>query len=99
MFVASRRFIVRNGMQEEVRQAFLARPRIVDNAPGFQRMEVLRLLDKLEKFWLLTWWTDEASFADWHRGHDYHECHAGIPKGLKLLAGSVEIRRLEQISV
>jgi heme-degrading monooxygenase HmoA len=85
-------------MEEEVRQAFRSRPRIVDDAPGFQRMEVLRPLDKPAEFWLMTWWSDEASFTDWHRGHDYHDCHGGIPKGLKLLQGSVEIRRLELIA-
>ena len=98
MFVASSRFVVRNGMREEVRQAFLSRPHIVDDASGFQRMEVLQPLDNPDEFWLMTWWTDEASFTKWHRGHDYHDCHAGIPKGLKLVQGSVQIRRLEQLA-
>ena len=85
-------------MEEEVRLAFRSRPHLVDSAPGFRRMEVLRPLDKPEEFWLMTWWTDEASYAAWHESHDYHASHAGIPKGLKLVQGSVEIRRLEMIS-
>lgn len=85
-------------MEESVRQAFLARPHLVDGAPGFQRMEVLRPLDHPEEFWLMTWWDDETSFSEWHRSHAYHGCHAGIPKGLRLLRGSVEIRRLERIA-
>ena len=97
-FCASSRFVVRNGMEEEVRLAFQSRPHVVDNAPGFCRMEVLRPIANPEEFWLMTWWTDEASFVHWHKSHDYRESHAGIPKGLKLVAGSVQIRRLELIS-
>ena len=97
-FCASSRFVVRNGMEEEVRQAFVARPHLVDVAAGFCRMEVMRPLDKPEEFWLMTWWTDEAAFVRWHKGHDYHASHAGIPKGLRLVAGSVQIRHLELIS-
>lgn len=97
-FCASSRFVVRNGMEEEVRHAFVARPHVVDHAPGFCRMEVLRPLETPGEFWLLTWWTDEAAFVTWHKSHDYRESHAGIPKGLKLVPGSVQIRRLELIS-
>ena len=97
-FCASSRFVVRNGMEEQVRQAFVDRPHRVDNAPGFCRMEVLRPLENPEEFWLMTWWTDEAAYVTWHKSHDYRESHAGIPKGLKLVSGSVQIRRLELIS-
>ncbi len=97
-FCASSRFVVRNGMEEQVRLAFVARPHLVDVATGFCRMEVMRPLDKPEEFWLMTWWTDEAAFVRWHKGHDYHASHAGIPKGLRLVAGSVQIRHLELIS-
>ena len=97
-FMASSRFVVRNGMQEQVCEAFRTRPHLVDAAAGFCRMEVLRPLDAPEEFWLMTWWTDEASFATWHHGHLYRDSHAGIPKGLKLVAGSVQIRRLELIA-
>lgn len=97
-FIASSRFVVGNGMAEEVRLAFQSRPHLVDDAPGFCRMAVLRPLDTPDEFWLLTWWTDEASYVTWHRSHQYHQSHAGIPSGLKLLPGSVEIRRLELIA-
>lgn len=97
-FCASSRFVVRNGMEEDVRRAFQERPHLVDRAPGFCRMEVLRPIESPQEFWLMTWWTDEAAFVHWHKSHDYRESHAGIPKGLKLVAGSVQIRRLELIS-
>jgi heme oxygenase (mycobilin-producing) len=38
---------------------------------------------------------DEQSYSDWHKGHEYHESHKGIPKGLKLVPGSTEIKLME----
>lgn len=99
MFIALSRFVVRNGMEEDVRKAFLDRPHLVDGAPGFVRMEVLRPLGQPEEFWLVTWWDDEASFDAWHRSHTYSESHAGIPRGLKLVPGEQRISRLECIAV
>ncbi len=96
-FCASSRFLVRNDMEGDVRLAFQSRAHLVDAAPGFCRMEVMQPLEDPKEFWLMTWWTDEASFAAWHKGHDYRCAHAGIPKGLKLVAGSVQIRHLELI--
>lgn len=97
-FIGFSRFVVRNGMEVDVCRAFQSRPHLVDQAPGFCRMEVLRPVEKPAEFWLMTWWTDEASFNNWHQSHEYRQSHAGIPKGLKLLRGSVERRRLERIS-
>ncbi|WP_291988837.1 antibiotic biosynthesis monooxygenase [Candidatus Accumulibacter sp. ACC007] len=98
MFVALSRFTVANGMHDAVREAFLARPHLVDRVPGFVRMEVLRPQGCPEEFWLMTWWSDETCFDAWHRSHAYHDSHAGMPKGLKLVPGSTEIRRLERIA-
>jgi heme-degrading monooxygenase HmoA len=98
MFMAMSRFTVANGMEEDVRAAFLARPHKVDAAPGFERMEVLRPLGSPEEFWLLTWWRDEAAFDAWHRSHAYQDSHSGMPKGLKLVPGSTEIRRFERVA-
>lgn len=95
MFVALSRFTIRNGMELEVREAFRARPHLVDSEPGFMRMEVMSPLDNTAEIWLLTYWTDEASYRTWHRGHTYHEAHKGIPRGLKLVPGSAEVRCFE----
>jgi len=92
MFVALSRFTIRNGMTPEVRAAFQDRPHLVDGEPGFIRMEVMSPTDDPAEIWLVTHWTDEASYRAWHRGHTYHEAHKGIPKGLKLVPGSAEIR-------
>ena len=40
-FVALSKFVVANHLTPEVKRAFVARPHLVDSAPGFLRMEVL----------------------------------------------------------
>lgn len=94
-FAALSRFVIKNEMREAVREAFLARPHLVDTAPGFVRMEVLSPHENPQEIWLLTFWSDENSFRRWHHSHKYHESHKGIPKGLKLVPGSVELRYFE----
>jgi len=82
MFVAMSKFEVANGMTDQVYDAFVNRPHLVDTAPGFVRMEVLRPREAPNEFWLLTFWHNEGSFRNWHRSHTYHNAHSGIPKGL-----------------
>jgi heme-degrading monooxygenase HmoA len=96
-FVALSRFVIKNEMQNEVRAAFLDRPQLVDDAPGFVRMEVLSPQEDNHEIWLMTFWTDEESFRTWHHSHLYRESHKGIPKGLKLVPKSVELRFFEHI--
>lgn len=95
MLVVISRFTIANDMVAAVRDAFQNRPHLVDTAPGFVRMEVMSPTDKLEEIWLKTYWLDEASFDRWHRSHAYHDSHQGMPKGLKLVPKSTEIRRFE----
>ena len=92
MFVALSRFTIRNGMAEEVRQAFSARPHLVDTAHGFLGMQVMSPVENAAEIWLVTRWTDEQSYQTWHKSHAYHASHSDIPKGLKLVPKSVEIR-------
>ena len=91
-FAMRSRFVIANGMHEEVRAAFRNRPHLVDTAEGFIRMEVLSPLDRPAEIWLMTYWVDIASYRTWHKSHAYHESHAGIPKGLKLVPGSAALR-------
>jgi hypothetical protein len=55
------RFRVRDGREEEVRKAFLNRPRLVEKAAGFCGLEVFTDAADPSVFRLLTCWTDEAS--------------------------------------
>ena len=86
------RFVVANDMDAEVKQAFLHRPHLVDEAAGFLRMDVLSPEDMPSEIWLMTYWVDISSYQTWHKSHAYHESHAGIPKGLKLVPGSAALR-------
>lgn len=96
-YVALSRFRVRNGMSAEVEEAFRARPHLVDDASGFVKMEVLTPTDDETEFWLLTYWTDEGSYREWHKSHLYRDSHAGIPKGLKLDPTGTELRAFRYI--
>ena len=78
------RFRVRNGLEQEVRRAFLNRPRLVEKAPGFRGIQVLTDAADPSQFLLVTHWTDEEAFRAWHRSEAHHESHVLIPKGLKL---------------
>ena len=97
-YVVISRFRVANAMEREVAEAFRARPHLVDDAPGFVRMEVLSPENDPAEFWLVTHWTDEASYRAWHRSHEYRDSHAGIPKGLKLDAKWTEVRGFNTVA-
>ena len=97
-YVAISRFRVRNGMAADVVDAFRSRPHSVDHAPGFVRMDVISPENDPAEFWLLTYWTDENSFREWHRSHEYRESHAGIPKGLKLDPTVTEVRAFKYVA-
>lgn len=96
-FVALSKFIIANDKTGEVKRAFQNRPHLVDGQPGFVRMEVLSPLDRPEEIWLITYWTDAASYEEWHHSHLYHQSHQGIPKGLKLVRGETRIRHFERV--
>lgn len=98
MFVAMSKFVVKNGMADDVLAAFQARPHQVDNARGFIRMEVLNPQENRDEFWLITHWETKDDFSRWHRSHEYRDSHKGIPKGLKLVRGETEIRYFDVIA-
>jgi len=97
-YVSISRFRVRNGMEADVAAAFRERPHRVDDAPGFVRMDVLSPADDAAEFWLITYWTDETSFREWHRSHEFRDSHAGIPKGLKLDPVATELRAFHHVA-
>lgn len=97
-FLALSKFKVRNGLESEVRDAFLQRPHLVDEADGFVRMDVVSPTADGAEFWLLTYWQDEESFRRWHHSHLYRESHAGIPRGLKLVPEATELLTFRYIT-
>ena len=97
LFVAHSSFTVANGMTDEVKAAFRNRPRHVETAPGFVRMDVISPLASPDEIWLITYWEDEASYRTWHGSEDHHDAHAEIPRGLKLVPGSAQVRFFEHV--
>ena len=97
-FLALSKFKVRNGRADDVRDAFLQRPHLVDQADGFVRMDVVSPTSDEAEFWLLTYWRDEASFRQWHHSHLYRESHAGVPQGLKLVPEATELLTFRYIT-
>ena len=97
-YVALSRFQVTDGFADAVVDAFCDRPHLVEDAPGFVRLDVLRPVDEPTQFWLLTYWTDEDSFRSWHRSHDRTLAHRGIPDGLRLVPGSFELSGFEHVT-
>jgi heme-degrading monooxygenase HmoA len=97
-YVSISRFRVCNGMEGDVADAFRGRPHLVEDAPGFVRMDVLSPTEDAAEFWLVTYWKDEESFRAWHHGHAFRESHAGIPKGLKLDATATELRGFRYVA-
>jgi len=91
------RFTVSNGMEREVREAFINRPHLVENAPGFLRLEVLSPSQQPAEFWLLTYWETEEHFRAWHK-HHRHESHQLMPKGLHLDAQGTHVLVLNHIA-
>jgi heme-degrading monooxygenase HmoA len=84
MILAASRFRVTNGLEAVVRNAFLDRPHLVDQVAGFLGMEVLTDSADTAVFYLMTRWTDAASFRTWHASDAHRLSHQGIPRGLKL---------------
>ena len=98
MFVALSKFEIANGMTGEVKEAFANRPHLVEGAAGFMRLDVISPLDYPDEIWLITYWTDEDSYKTWHRSELHRESHKWIPKGLKLVPRSTQVRFFEHVS-
>lgn len=97
MILAISRFKVANGMEAEVREAFLNRPGFVDSAKGFLGMETYTAKIDAAIFYLVTRWSDQDSFHTWHHSKEHHESHRFIPKGLKLDGSYTKVIELERI--
>jgi heme-degrading monooxygenase HmoA len=98
MILAISRFKVRNGLEEQVKAAFFARPHLVDAVAGFLGMETYTETGDAALFYLVTRWSDEDSYEAWHKSAAHHRSHSGIPKGLKLDASFTQVVLLERLA-
>lgn len=60
----------------ELERRFAERAHTVDSAPGFLGFQLLRPTGEEKRYFVVTTWEDEASFAAW-RGGDARAAHAG----------------------
>ena len=97
-FVAMSRFAVANDKINAVKQAFRDRPRLVESAPGYLRMDVISPEQSPEEIWLITNWTDRSSYVAWHGSAAHSASHKFIPKGLKLDPKRTSLTCFEYVS-
>ena len=97
MIVAMSRFCVKDGREPDVRQAFLDRPRLVDDQAGFLGLEVFQDEADRSIFYLVTRWSDVISFQTWHSSEAHRHSHEAMPKGLKLDSAFTWLRVLERV--
>lgn len=97
MILAISRFEVANGMVDEVRRAFLDRPKLVEGEPGFLGFEVFVDSAEPAAFHLVTRWTDEDAYRRWHASPAHDASHVGIPAGLRLDPSQTRLELLERI--
>ncbi|HYF74440.1 MAG TPA: antibiotic biosynthesis monooxygenase [Nocardioides sp.] len=62
--------------REELEKRFAARAHAVDGAPGFLGFQLLRPVRGDDRYFVVTQWEDEESFAAWRDG-DARAAHAG----------------------
>lgn len=97
MIIVLSKFEIANEMSPDVKNAFCSRPHVVDSTPGFIKLQVMSPKENGNEIWLMTYWETEEYFKQWHSSHGYHETHKGIPKGLKLVPQSVELKYFDFI--
>jgi heme-degrading monooxygenase HmoA len=85
MIAVSNRLHVAKGQEKEFEARFEGRARLVENMPGFVRLEILRPL-KSDYYIVLTHWKDEASFHAWTESAEFKEAHRNRPRA-EIFAG------------
>ena len=78
---------------EELERRFAERQGTVDTAPGFEGFQLLRPTEGGDRYFVVTRWADEESFAAWRDG-DARAAHAGekpVATGAELLGFDVVI--------
>jgi heme-degrading monooxygenase HmoA len=75
MFVVANRIAVPKGQEAVFEARFKGRARLVDQAPGFVRNEVLRPVQEGLPYVVLTHWRDRASFEAWVNSPAFREAH------------------------
>jgi heme-degrading monooxygenase HmoA len=88
MIVVSNRIPVAKGQEAAFEARFRGRAGLVENHPGFVRLEILRPKPMImhggpaggsEYFVVLTYWENERAFVAWTESEDFRRAHADRP--------------------
>lgn len=69
------------GRRDELEARFAARAGMVDQAPGFERFQLLRPTDADGRYFVLTQWDSEESFQAWMASRAFGQGHADTTGG------------------
>lgn len=78
-FVVSSEVTISLECGDQLEQAFRDRLHLVEEAPGFQRLEVWRDIKLPGVFQMVSWWDDVACFRDYMRSDAHRRSHVRIP--------------------
>jgi len=80
-FVTAFNVEVEEGHEKEFIERFQKRARLIDKAKGFKGVYVLQHTQTDNKFLVVTFWKDEASFRAWVESEEFRKAHAegGVP--------------------
>ena len=96
MIVVANRMPVAKGHEAAFEDRFEGRARLVENHPGFVRLEILRpkaltiqggQMGGSDYYVVLTYWENEQAFVAWTESEDFHRAHANRPPK-EMFAGS-----------
>lgn len=87
-YVAINVLTVPEGAGATLEERFAARQGAVDNAPGFERFELLRPLQGTSDYLVYTRWRSEADFTAWRESQAFGQGHAGSSSSKPAASGS-----------
>ncbi len=88
MIVVSNRIPVAKGHEGAFEERFRGRAGLVENHPGFVRLEILRpkavtmhggQMGGSDYYVVLTYWENEQAFVDWTESEDFRRAHSSRP--------------------
>jgi heme-degrading monooxygenase HmoA len=88
MIVVANRIPVAKGHEAAFEKRFEGRVGLVENHPGFVRLEILRpklvtiqggQMGGSSYYVVLTYWENEEAFVAWTESEDFHRAHANRP--------------------
>lgn len=81
---------VPEGSGEELEKRFAQRQHAVDHAPGFEGFHLLRPVSGESRYFVVTYWSDEESYAAWRDGdaRTAHQAPEGAEKRRPVASGA-----------